>query len=48
MKICWDNLENVCISIHGNLKIDKKVLIEKPSCKQYGCRYVDLRCKKEE
>lgn len=40
MKICWDNLENVYISIHGNLKIGKRVIIEKTSCKQCGEPYL--------
>ena len=36
MKMCWDNLENAYLTVHGNFKINGHSFVEKDKCENCG------------
>ena len=40
MKICWDNLESMRLTVHGNLIIGTNIYVERSECKVCGDPYL--------
>ena len=45
MKICWSNIEDIYLSIHGNFRYKNMTYIEKEACVGCGEPYLTKKVK---